>query len=127
MEYTINKAAEILGLSTYTLRYYEKEGLLLNIKRNDNGRRCYLDGDIEWVEFIKCLRDTGMSISDIKYLIELINTGDSTIDKRKEILREHKNKLEDKMRVLKNSINKIEKKIQWYDGDIRGCGCNKGK
>jgi len=121
MEYTISKASEIVGLSSYTLRYYEKEGLLPGIKRNENGIRIYKDSDIFWIELIKCLKDTGMPISEIHRIVELSLRGEHTIPERKEILRDHKKKLEEQMEQLKICSNKIDRKIEWYNGKIDNC------
>lgn len=123
MDYTINKVSEITGISPYALRYYEKEGLLLNIKRKENGRRVYNEDALSWIEFIKCLRDTGMSINDIKEYMELLNIGDSTVEERKQILMEHRNKLELQMEVIRKSLLKINKKIDWYNGTMQECFC----
>ncbi|MGL5379874.1 MerR family transcriptional regulator [Clostridium sp.] len=121
MEYSIGKAAEAVGLSTYTLRYYEKEGLLPEVKRNSNGVRVYDDSDIFWIDLIKCLKDTGMSMTEIKSIVELSLKGDSTINDRREILVNHKKTVELKIEELNKSIEKINKKLDWYDGKESSC------
>lgn len=121
MEYTIGKAAEVVGLSSYTLRYYEKIGLLPLVKRNDKGIRVYEDSDIFWIDLIKCLKDTGMTIAEIQYIVELSLKGDDTVNERKEILKNHKRSLENEMDKLKISMGKIDKKLDWYDGKGNGC------
>lgn len=90
MEYTSGKAAEVVGLSTYTLRYYEDIGLLAEVKRNAKGIRVYKDSDIFWIDLIKCLKNTGMNIDEIQYIVELSLKGEDTIPERKEILKNHK-------------------------------------
>ena len=52
----------VVGLSSYTLRYYEKIGLLRHVKRSRSGHRVYSDRDVDWVNFIKRLKDTGMPL-----------------------------------------------------------------
>lgn len=121
MEYTISKAAETVGLSSYTLRYYEKIGLLPEVKRNENGIRIYKDSDIFWIDLIKCLKDTGMTIAEIQYIVELSLKGEDTIPTRKEILRNHKANLEKQMEALKVSMSKIDKKLEWYDDKSVEC------
>lgn len=56
---TIGEFSVITGISAYTLRYYEKKGLL-RVNRDSGGRRDYSEDDIEWVKFIRRLKDTGM-------------------------------------------------------------------
>lgn len=121
MEYTIGKAAEVVGLSSYTLRYYENIGLLPEVKRNHKGIRIYKDSDIFWIDLIKCLKDTGMSIAEIQYIVELSLKGEDTIPERKEILRNHKINLEKQMEDLKVSMSKIDKKLEWYEGKDNKC------
>ena len=65
MSYLISEVAEMMGLSPSTLRYYDKEGLLPNVKRV-NGIRVFEDEDFEWLKLLNCLKNTGMPIKKIK-------------------------------------------------------------
>ncbi|MGL6173385.1 MAG: MerR family transcriptional regulator [Cellulosilyticaceae bacterium] len=121
MSYTISQAAEQVGLTSYTLRYYEKEGLLPGIERNEKGIRTYKETDLFWIDLIKCLKDTGMSISEIKQIVTLSLEGEGTIPQRKDILNTHKKKLEEQMEELKQAMKKIDKKIEWYEGKTTDC------
>ncbi len=47
MEYTIKQAAAKSNLTTHTLRYYDKEGLLPFVERDSSGNRLFTDNDIE--------------------------------------------------------------------------------
>ena len=64
--YTISQASAEVHLTPYTLRYYEKEGLLPGVKKDSAGRRNYHEDDIQRIGFIKCLKGTGMSLKQIK-------------------------------------------------------------
>lgn len=121
MKYTIGKVAERIGLSTYTLRYYEKEGLLPHVKKDEKGNRYYNEDDLTWIELIKCLKDTGMPIATIRQIVELSLEGEHTIPKRKEILLTHKQSLEKQMTLLHQSMDKIDKKVAWYNGESVDC------
>lgn len=55
MELSIQETAEKFGISPYTLRYYESEGLIPRIERNANGYRVYNDDAIDYISFITCL------------------------------------------------------------------------
>ena len=66
----IGAFAELTGISAYTLRYYEKKGLLF-VKRGQNGCRNYLAEDREWVQFLCKLKATGMLLRDIKRYAQL--------------------------------------------------------
>lgn len=115
MEYSIGKVAEAVGLTTYTLRYYEKEGLLPPIQRNEKGIRVFNEDDIYWIDFINCMRETGMPLQEIKYIVDLSLEGEHTILERKKLLKEHKKKVENQMKELQKYIEKIDKKLEWYD------------
>jgi DNA-binding transcriptional MerR regulator len=114
MEYTIRQVAEMVDLTTYTLRYYEKEGLLPFIERNEHGNRIFKDNDIEWVQLVCCLRDTGMPIAEIKDYVDLCRVGAETTEQRRQIILEHKLKVEQKIEKMKQSLVKINKKLECY-------------
>ena len=84
----IGAFAELTGISAYTLRYYEKKGLLF-VKRDQNGCRNYLAEDREWVQFLCKLKATGMLLRDIKRYAQLRYNGDGTIAERLELLLKH--------------------------------------
>lgn len=114
MELTIGEAAEKLHLSIHTLRYYEKEGLLLPVKRADNGQRVYTLDDIQWVYMIRCLRDTGMSIQNIKQYLSLFKQGLKTVPERKEFLEQNKKHIDQQILLFQTTKLLLEKKIEYY-------------
>lgn len=62
----------LAGLSAYTLRYYEKIGLLKDVRRNSSGHRDYLTKDLEWIGFIKRLKETGMALNGMFILKDVL-------------------------------------------------------
>ncbi|CAM4497907.1 DNA-binding transcriptional MerR regulator [Paenibacillus endophyticus] len=115
MEIHIKEAAEKIGLPAHTLRYYEQEGLLPFIKRDENGNRIFNDSDLLWLELIVCLRKTDIPLSELRAIVELTKEGDSTALQRKEIFEKHKEKMMEKKRDLDDAFSKIESKIGYYD------------
>ena len=67
MNYSIAQAAKEMNLTTYTLRYYDREGLLSNVKRDKSGKRIFTKDDMEMLSLICCLKNTGMPIKEIKH------------------------------------------------------------
>lgn len=65
MSYSISEVAEKLNLTVYTLRYYDKEGLMPFVERSSNGTRLFKDSDIDALKVIECLKSTGMPIKEI--------------------------------------------------------------
>lgn len=110
----IKQFSATTGLSAYTLRYYEKIGLLLGIKRNASGHRFYSESDVAWVEFLKKLKETGMSLSEIKSFAKLRNKGDLDFKGRLKILEKHQKKLQSDFAVLQDFLEKIRYKIKYY-------------
>jgi MerR family transcriptional regulator, aldehyde-responsive regulator len=120
MGYTIKQVTEKCELTAYTLRYYEKEGLLPFIGRDDHGHRMFSDQDVEWITLICCLRDTGMSIGEIKRYVELCLEGDKTIEVRRQIILQHKHAVEQKIDQMNNYLARIVKKLGYYDEVMTG-------
>jgi DNA-binding transcriptional MerR regulator len=114
MSYTTKEVTEKLNLSMHTLRYYEKEGLLLPIARDKNGMRQYSDLDLERLVLIRCMRSTGMSISYIKGYMKLCMEGFPSISKRKEVLLLQKKFLEEQKRELDENLKMVNWKLEYY-------------
>lgn len=114
MEYTIKQVSEKTGLTIYTLRYYDKEGLLPLIKRSKSGIRKFTDNDIEWLGLICCLKYSGMSIVQIKEFMNSCLKGNETVETRKEILMKHKESILAQMVQLESSLRTINYKIDHY-------------
>lgn len=113
---TIQQMAQATGLSTYTLRYYEHAGLMQQVDRDKaNGYRVYTWQHVEWVEFLKLLRATGMTIRDIQRYTELILQGEQTIPERKSLLREHQNRIEAHLQQVEQYRTAVIKKIEHYE------------
>src|SRR5215469_114660 len=86
---TIAEVAERTGLSPDTLRYYEKAGLIERIGRTSGNQRRYAAADLDWLEFLMRLRETGMSIADMQHFAQLRGAGEATVADRLVMLREH--------------------------------------
>lgn len=74
-ELTIAEVAERTGLTRHTLRYYERDGLMLGVDRAGSGHRRYTEHDLCWIELITRLRATGMPIRDVRRYAELAGDG----------------------------------------------------
>ena len=110
----ISEVSKKYDISPDTLRYYEKERLLPNLKKNSSGIREYSEMDCNWVEFIKCMRGAGLSIEVLARYIELFNMGDKTREKRKNILIQERAKLIEKRDTIQKTIDRLDFKINSY-------------
>lgn len=114
MEYSIKQVSERTRLKAHVLRYYEREGLLPFVGRSENGIRRYTEDDLEWLGLICCLKNTGMSIKQIKDFVELSVQGSQTLKQRCEMLKEHKKNVENQIDEMHLHLQKVNHKIQWF-------------
>ncbi len=113
--YTVQEAAERTGLTTYTLRYYEREGLLAPISRSkSSGHRRYSEEDLRLLHFLKRMRETGMHIRQMKRYVALILAGDATIEERRRMLVAHRETVCDGITQLQTHLAAIDEKINGY-------------
>lgn len=115
MLYSVKEVAEMSGVSAYTLRFYEKEGVLPHVKRDDHGNRRYSNGDMEWIETVQVLRSTGLSLGEIKEYVELYQGGDRTLQRRKALMARQKEKVEFQIAKLMKTLEKINYKMALFD------------
>ncbi|MDR2417946.1 MAG: MerR family transcriptional regulator [Treponema sp.] len=114
MSYSIKEVSEKTGLAPHVLRYYENEGLLPSVARSRSGIRRYSENDLEWLSLICCLKNTGMSIKQIKNFVELSLEGDTTLQERCKLLREHKKNVEAQILEMQKHLQKVTHKIEYF-------------
>jgi DNA-binding transcriptional MerR regulator len=112
MSYTISEAAQKTGLPPSTIRYYDKEGLLPNIKRK-NGIRVFEDMDLRLMGLLTCLKNTGMPIKRIRDYVELTSKGDDTLQERYEIIKSQRQFVLDQIEQLQYYLEELDFK-DWY-------------
>lgn len=112
---TIKEVSEKYDISPDTLRYYERIGLIPKVPRNKNGIRDYDEESCGWIELMKCMRKAGVQIEALIEYVSLFKEGDSTINARKEILIEQRNKLIEKMEDMQDSLDRLNHKIDRYE------------
>ncbi len=118
MSYSIGEVSKLTGLSVPTLRYYDKEGLIPNINRNENGLRDFNDQDLNTIHIVNCIKGAGASIREIKEYMDLCQLGDSTLEARKQFFIEKKRDVEEQMKKLNEIMMTVEMKIKYYEDAI---------
>ena len=113
--YSAKEAAEITGLSTATLRYYEREKLIPQITRTDQKYRQYADTDIEWIKMIQCMRMANIPIRSIKQYVELLIQGGKTLKQRYDMVQGHIKDIENQITNLQNALILTQKKLIFYE------------
>ncbi|NQX45476.1 MerR family transcriptional regulator [Paenibacillus tritici] len=115
MTYTVKEVSGKMGITPYTLRFYEKEGVIAPVERNKNGERMYTDSDMDMIGTVQALRSTGLSLGEIKQYVELYHAGDSKLQERKSLLARQKSKVEDQIVLLMKTLEKINYKMALID------------
>ena len=113
--YSAKEAAKITGLSTATLRYYEKEKLMPQIARNNQKYRQYTDEDIEWIKMIQCMRMANIPIHSIKEYVSLLIQGGETLEQRFIMVQNHMEDIKKQITNLQNALNLTQKKLSFYE------------
>ena len=120
-ELTIAEVAERTGLTRHTLRYYERDGLMLGVDRARSGHRRYSEHDLSWLELIAKLRATGMPIREVRRYAELVRAGDGNEGERLALLRAHRERVRAKLEETAAYLDAIDWKISYYAGAIDAC------
>jgi DNA-binding transcriptional MerR regulator len=98
---TIGKIAELSGLSTDAIRYYEKEGLISPLQKSDAGYRLYNENALRRLHFIKEAQQCGFSLAEILQLLVLQASDSSYCNDVHKLAVEKKLQLETKIRDMK--------------------------
>lgn len=117
---TIAEVSKKYDITPDTLRYYERIGLIPTIPRTENGIRNFDEKSCRWIEFIKCMRNAGMEIEILLEYINLFKKGKITVQARKELLEEQRNKLVEKQKNINATIERLDYKLKLYDEIISG-------
>lgn len=113
--YSAKEVAEMTGLSTATLRYYEKEQLMPQIARNDQKYRQYAEEDIEWIKMIQCMRRANIPVQSIKEYVALLIQGGETLEQRYVMVQNHMKDIKNQMTNLQKAFILTQKKLSFYE------------
>ncbi len=118
--YSMKETCQKIGMTYETLKFYCNEGLVPNVKRNENNWRIFDDRDIDWLISLSCLKKCGMGIKDMKIYVDLCLKGQSTIPERKMMLDNQKEDLLNRISELNECIEFIDTKQEFYDNVLIG-------
>ncbi len=116
---TIQEVSDITGLSKYTLRYYEKIGLLDKVEKNTSNYRVYNEKDLTRIEFIINMRNAGIGMDKLKQYVDLASKGDESVEQRRKILINNQREIEEQIKSLKKCSEYLNYKIENYDSIIK--------
>ena len=112
------EVVERSGFSIDTLRYYERIGLLDRIARSTGGRRQFNEDHLEWLGVLRCLRETGMPIAEMRRYASSAREGDRTLEERLTLLTEHAARVQHTIDELLRQQQHLNEKIAWYQAQI---------
>jgi DNA-binding transcriptional MerR regulator len=115
--WTTREAAEKCGLTQYTLRWYERIGLLERVERTADGRRRFSDGDLDWLMLLSKLRATGMPVRDMLRYAELVRSG-AREQERIDLLRAHRERVRNALLEQQECLNLLDTKIGNYSSRL---------
>ena len=120
MLYTVGEMAKILGIPASTLRYYDKEGLLPFVERSSGGIRMFTEKDHEWLKVIECLKQSGLSIKDIRNFISRVIQGDeSSLAKRLTLFQARRDAVKKQIKDMQETLELLEFKCWYYEQAIQ--------
>lgn len=110
----IGALAERTGRSIHTIRWYEAQGLIPGVARDATGRRVYTEQHVNWLELMDLLRNTGMSVAQMREYTALVCEGRGTLKARHALLVAHRVRVMETIAEWTRSLALIDGKIDFY-------------
>lgn len=113
---SISDAASATGIGPHTLRYYEREGLMLDhVERSpSSNHRLYSGDDLRWILLLGRLRSTGMPVRTVRRYAELVRAGEGNERERLAILEGHRDDVLARLTEIERSLEAVDGKIATY-------------
>lgn len=110
----IGELATRTGRSIHTIRWYEAQGLLPGVARDGGGRRTFEEAHVDWLDLMDKLRQTGMSIAAMRRYTALVKQGKATLSERRDMLRAHREHVQEKIAGWVRALELLNGKIDYY-------------
>lgn len=120
MLYSMKDVCKKTGMTYEALKFYCNQGLIPNVKRDENNYRVFDDRDVAWIESLGCLKRCGMSIQEMRTYTALCLRGETSIPERKVILQKKREQLLERIRELEGAVEYIDRKQSFYDDVLTG-------
>lgn len=115
----IGEVAAQFGLTVPTIRYYDQEGLIPNLQKNESGQRVFTAENIDALQIIECLKDSGMAIKDIKQFMQWVSEGDETLYNRRDMFVRLRAQMQEKMNRLQQTMHVLDYKVGYYSKAVQ--------
>ncbi|KRL04417.1 MerR family transcriptional regulator [Liquorilactobacillus oeni] len=110
--YRIGQVSELKSISPYTLRYYDNQKLLPKVFRDKNGARRFTEEDLQWLDMIKCLKNTNMPLEEIKLFVDSTYEGKNTLNNRIKLLQGQEKQIKKNIAQQQLYLEKVRLKIK---------------
>ena len=118
--YSMKEACELTNMTYENLKFYCREGLITNVKRDSRNYRVFNEHDIKWIQSLVCLKKCGMTLPEMKEYLALCLQGEASIPERKKILAAKRKDLLADIEEIQSSIDYIDWKQNFYDDVLAG-------
>lgn len=115
----VKEASILTGVSTDTIRYYEKEGLIPVIERNNVGNREIDEKIVRRINFAKQMRAAGMAVKALKEYVDLVDDAEDNSEQQKQLLSDQLTEMEERRDDIQFAINHLKYKLEHYDDHMR--------
>ncbi len=107
---TIGKVARRVGIRPSAIRYYERQDILQPTVRGANGYRTYSDNAIKLLLFLKHAQSLGITLKEMKPLLNLASQGQRPCSHVKQLARNHLREIDQKigeMQLLQKELRTL--------------------
>lgn len=118
---TIGVLARDSGVNLETIRFYERSGLMPAPQRSPSGYRHYQQQDVRRLRFIRRGRELGFSLEEIRSLLDLAAHPESPCASADQMVREHLDAIESRIRDLQNMHTELSKLADCHSNQAEHC------
>ncbi|WP_430489054.1 MerR family transcriptional regulator [Rossellomorea marisflavi] len=111
---TVKDVSRLLDLTEHTIRFYTDKGLVPSLKRDEHNKRLFDEESISWLTGIKYLKQSGMSVEDIKAYVDLCLEGHDTIEERYAIIENQRAIAQEQLKEAWERVDFMEEKARHY-------------
>lgn len=116
---TIKEVSEMFNITSDTLRYYERVGVIPEVSRTSSGNRVYTEEDLKWIKNAICLRKANVSVESIAEYVKLFKQGDETMAARLFLLTETKEQILEERKKYDEALERLDYKIERYEDALK--------
>lgn len=117
--YTISEVSSKVGLPISTIRYYDKKELIPNLKKDRLGIRQFSDDNLDIIQMIEHLKQSGMPLKNIKQFVDWRMEGESTLENRRDTVYQQRDNVKKEIKKLQSTLDILNFKCQFYDEAVR--------